>query len=104
MNLFRALALVLLITPCLKAQTSAATATTGKTNVFGEMKTVIRDGSGRVTGTATTTKPNVFGETRTTFKDASGRPTGTSSSPQPNVFGERKTTIQGGAPSGFLKK
>jgi formylglycine-generating enzyme required for sulfatase activity len=38
MNLFRALFLVSIVTPYLKAQTPAATATTGKPNVFGETK------------------------------------------------------------------
>lgn len=57
------------------AQTPAATATTAKPNTFGEQKTVIRDGSGRVTGTATTSKPNSFGEQNTMIRHTSGRVT-----------------------------
>jgi hypothetical protein len=104
MNLIRPLALILLVMPCLKAQTPVATATTGKPNVFWETNTLIRDGSGRVTGSATAAKPNVFGDTRTTFRDPSGRPTGTSSSPQPGVFSERKTAIRGVVLAAILRK
>jgi hypothetical protein len=81
------LSAMLLAAPHLFGQTTSAT--TGKPNVFGETKTVIRDGSGRVTGTASTSKPNVFGEQKTVLRDASGRVTGTATTAKPNVFGEK---------------
>ncbi len=94
MNAFCFLALAWLASSSLLAQIPAATATTGKPNVFGEKKTVLRDGSGRVTGTATTRKPNVFGEEKTVIRDASGRVTGTATTTKPNIFGEQKTVIR----------
>ncbi len=80
------------------------TATTNKSNVFGKQKTVIRDVSGRVTGSATAAKPNVFGETRTTFRDPSGRTSGTGTTTKPNLFGETKTVIRGLTPVQPKKK
>jgi hypothetical protein len=82
------LSTLLLAASHLHGQTTSAT--TGKPNVFGETKTVIRDGSGRVTGTASTIKPNVFGEQKTIIRDASGRVTGTATTNKPNIFGEQK--------------
>ena len=73
MKAFRLLAMALLASSSVVAQIPAATATTTKPNVLGEQKTVMRDGSGRVTATATTAKPNVLGEQKTMIRDASGR-------------------------------
>ena len=83
---------LLLAAPLVSGQTTSIT--TGKPNVFGETKTVIRDSSGRVSGTASTSKPNVFGEQKTVIRDATGRVTGTATTNKPNVFGEQKTVIR----------
>ena len=69
--------------------------TTSKPNVFGEIKTVTKDSSGRTVGESTAAKPNVFGETKTVTKDSSGLTIGGSTIGKPNVFGETKTVTKG---------
>lgn len=94
MNAFRSLILVMLASSSLVAQIPATTATTTKPNAFGEQKTVIRDGAGRVTGAATTSAANSFGEQKTVIRDASGRVTGIATTTKPNTFGEQKTVVR----------
>ena len=87
------LSMLLLAAFHLSGQTTHVT--TGKPNVFGETKRVIRDASGQVTGSATTAKPKLFAETRTTVRDESGRRSGTGIRTKPNLFRETKTVIRG---------